>query len=607
MLRLVDAAGERRELLGTASRDEWPAPSWRARGLWLKHSVDTVCAALALVVISPLLLAIAIAVKLTSPGPVFFRQERIGLHGKPFQMLKFRSMRSAAVVAEFEPADGVAPGGLEGEDRRTRLGRWLRASSLDELPQLFNVVLQQMSLIGPRPERPQYVERFCDEVPGYSRRLRMRPGMTGLAQVRGLRGATSLPRRVEADNQYIDSWSLWLDVKVLLLTVRTVLDCLRRSPEDEPPTIELALVGRALPARAAAGRGGASDTIRTFPVALAVEQDREKSPRAVAPLIQVAAELAPPRRVDDNIVPLPTAAHVAGLLTIVIVAHNGRELLRSCLDSLSADEWTGSCEVIVVDNASTDGAVAMVRHDHPWVRVIESGGNVGFARAANIGIRASSGEYILLLNPDTVVPPGALRGCVEELRRRPSIGMLGCKLVRLDGSLDHACKRSFPTPMSALAHMSRLSRLPVASSRFSAYTAAHIDDDDVALVDAVNGAFMLIRAAALEQVGLLDESYWMYGEDLDLCFRFWAARWPVLYWPHQSVVHVKGGIAGRHRAWHTNLAFHRAMWIFFARHQAATYPWAVRSAVWAAIWLKLCVSATRSACARSAQRLRKLR
>jgi len=282
VLRLVEGGVDQRELLGTPTRDEWLGASRRARGLWLKHSFDTVCAALALVLISPLLLAIALVVKLTSRGPVFFRQERVGLRGKPFQMLKFRSMRSPAMVAEFAPPDGVAPGGLEGEDRRTRLGRWLRASSMDELPQLINVVLQQMSLIGPRPERPQYVDRFCDEVPGYGRRLRMRPGMTGLAQVRGLRGATSLPRRVEADNEYIDSWSVWLDVKVLLLTVRTVLGCLRRSAEDEPLTNQLALVGRTQPVRASAGRGGASDTIRTFPVALAVEQDRDTL-RALSP------------------------------------------------------------------------------------------------------------------------------------------------------------------------------------------------------------------------------------------------------------------------------------------------------------------------------------
>jgi hypothetical protein len=287
---------------------------------------------------------------------------------------------------------------------------------------------------------------------------------------------------------------------------------------------------------------------------------------------------------------------------VVIVSYNRCDLLRACLESLEADESRQSREVIVVDNASTDGCVEMVRSEHPWVRVIESGANVGFARAANMGIRIARGEFILLLNPDTVVPASALRHCVEELARRPSVGVLGCKLVRPDGSLDHACKRSFPTPVSALAHMTKLSRL-FAGSSLDAYTADHVDEDEVALVDAVNGAFMLIRAAALDDVGLLDESYWMYGEDLDLCFRFWQANWPVLYWPHETVVHVKGGIAGQHRAWRTNFAFHHAMWLFFRRHQAPSYPAPVRSAVWTAIWLKLGVSATRSITARAAHRL----
>lgn len=291
-----------------------------------------------------------------------------------------------------------------------------------------------------------------------------------------------------------------------------------------------------------------------------------------------------------------------GLLSVVVVSYNGCALLRSCLQSLLQDGDRLSREVTVVDNASTDGAVETVRREYPWVRLIESGGNFGFAHAANIGIRASAGEFILLLNPDTVVPPGALRKCVDELARRPDVGVLGCKLVRPDGTLDHACKRSFPTPVSALAHMTKLSRVS-AGSRFGTYTAPHVGEDDVALVDAVNGAFMLIRAAAIDQVGLLDESYWMYGEDLDWCFRFWAAGWPVLYWPKATVMHVKGGISGRHRSWRTNVAFHRAMWMFFRRHQASNYPSMVRSAVWTAIWLKLGVSAARSAAARSAQRL----
>jgi GT2 family glycosyltransferase len=314
----------------------------------------------------------------------------------------------------------------------------------------------------------------------------------------------------------------------------------------------------------------------------------------------VAQQLAPAWRADRA--EQPSAERSPGLLSVVIVSYNGCNLLRACLQSLEADDTGLSREVIVVDNASSDGCAEMVRDEHPWVRMIGSGDNVGFARAANMGIRSARGEFILLLNPDTVVPPSALRHCVEELARRPSVGVLGCKLVRPDGSLDHACKRSFPTPVSALAHMTKLSRL-FAGSSLDAYTAAHVDEDDVALVDAVNGAFMLIRAAALDDVGLLDEAYWMYGEDLDLCFRFWQANWPVLYWPHETVIHVKGGIAGQHRAWRTNVAFHRAMWLFFRSHQADGYPALVRSAVWTAIWLKLGVSVTRSASARSARRL----
>jgi GT2 family glycosyltransferase len=302
----------------------------------------------------------------------------------------------------------------------------------------------------------------------------------------------------------------------------------------------------------------------------------------------------PPRSADSR--------RVRGFLSVVVVSHNGLRLLEACLQSLASDSDRDRYEVTVVDNASTDGAVEMVRRSHPWVRLIESGSNLGFARAANIGIRDSIGEYLLLLNPDTVVPAGTLGRCVDALAQQADVGMLGCKLVRPDGTLDHACKRSFPTPSSALAHMSKLSRL-MGGSRPGAYTAAHVDEDAAALVDAVNGAFMLVRREALDSVGLLDERYWMYGEDLDWCFRFWAAGWPVLYWPEATVLHVNSGIAGRHRAWRTNLSFHRAMWIFFSCHQAQDYSPLVRWAVWTAIWLKLAVSAMRSATVRSVHRL----
>jgi lipopolysaccharide/colanic/teichoic acid biosynthesis glycosyltransferase len=173
-----------------------------------------------LVALGPLLAACAVAVKLGSRGPVLFHQRRVGLDGDEFDVLKFRSMRlTGDGVPGFLPPDGMAPGGVEGEDRRTAVGAWMRRYCLDELPQLINVVRGEMSLVGPRPERPEFVALFAPRVARYGDRHRVKAGMTGWAQVHGLRGQTSLAERVAFDNYYIRNWSLGLDLKILLLTV----------------------------------------------------------------------------------------------------------------------------------------------------------------------------------------------------------------------------------------------------------------------------------------------------------------------------------------------------------------------------------------------------
>jgi exopolysaccharide biosynthesis polyprenyl glycosylphosphotransferase len=190
----------------------------------VKHAVDRGFAAVALVVLSPLMLAIALMVRLSSRGPILFRQRRVGWDGQEFNLHKFRTMREALPAGgAFEPVEGSAPGGVEGIDRRTRIGRWLRASSADELPQLINVARGEMSLIGPRPERPEYVRQFVEEVPGYINRHRVKCGITGWAQVHGLRGQTSIADRIEWDNYYIRNWSLRLDLKITVLTLVEVL------------------------------------------------------------------------------------------------------------------------------------------------------------------------------------------------------------------------------------------------------------------------------------------------------------------------------------------------------------------------------------------------
>jgi exopolysaccharide biosynthesis polyprenyl glycosylphosphotransferase len=193
----------------------------------VKHSLDRALAAALIVVTAPLMLAVAVAVKLSSPGPVLFRQRRIGQDGREFEMLKFRSMHVSDDESVIDPtmiaALDTGPGGVEGLDRRTRVGSFVRRTSLDELPQLFNVLKGDMSIVGPRPERPIFAEAFGQSIRRYADRHRVKSGITGWAQVHGFTGQTSLGDRVEWDNFYIENWSLWLDFKIALLTVVAVL------------------------------------------------------------------------------------------------------------------------------------------------------------------------------------------------------------------------------------------------------------------------------------------------------------------------------------------------------------------------------------------------
>jgi exopolysaccharide biosynthesis polyprenyl glycosylphosphotransferase len=197
----------------------------------IKYLADRFVAAFLLVLVAPVLLLAALAVGLSMGRPIFFRQRRAGRDGRVFEILKFRSMRPpVGETGAAELAPGTAPGGVEGDDRRTRVGAFLRKTSIDELPQLWNVLRGEMSLVGPRPERPEYVELFSDQIDRYGERHRVKAGITGWAQVHGLRGQTSLADRVEWDNYYIENWSLWLDVKILLLTVLAIV---RPAPQAE--------------------------------------------------------------------------------------------------------------------------------------------------------------------------------------------------------------------------------------------------------------------------------------------------------------------------------------------------------------------------------------
>lgn len=295
-------------------------------------------------------------------------------------------------------------------------------------------------------------------------------------------------------------------------------------------------------------------------------------------------------------------------LAIVIVNYNTSALLRDCLRSVFGSELDMArltpagqlapprlltIDVCVVDNDSPDDSVAMVRREFPQVRVVANTENVGYPAANNQGLRlygfGHDGKspadmlprYALLLNPDTQLPPEALAAMVAFMERTPRAGAAGPRLVRLDGSLDKACRRSFPTPEVSLYHMLYLDRLFPKSSRFARYNLTYQDERETTRVEAIVGAFMLVRGEAIRQAGLLDETFFMYGEDLDWAKRITDAGWEVWYYPQVTVLHVKE--AASRTSLKARREFYRAMNIFYDKHYRAETPfwldWLIRGGV----------------------------
>ncbi|MGC8801804.1 MAG: glycosyltransferase family 2 protein [Chloroflexus aggregans] len=263
-------------------------------------------------------------------------------------------------------------------------------------------------------------------------------------------------------------------------------------------------------------------------------------------------------------------------LAVVILNYNRADLLADCLASIAAAPARCHLSVWVVDNASTDGSATLVRERFAWVHLIESPVNGGFSAGNNLALRQilalpDPPDYILLLNNDTVVPPGALDGLVEYLEQHPAVGAVGPKLLLPDGSLDLACRRSFPTPTVAFYRLFGLSRLFPRSRRFAAYNMTYLDPDVETEVDSVVGACMMVRTTVVREVGLLDEAFFMYGEDLDWAYRIKQYGWKIVYYPGVTVYHYKRAASSR-RPIPSIRAFYNAMRLFHRKHYAATTP-----------------------------------
>jgi N-acetylglucosaminyl-diphospho-decaprenol L-rhamnosyltransferase len=281
-------------------------------------------------------------------------------------------------------------------------------------------------------------------------------------------------------------------------------------------------------------------------------------------------------------------------LAIVIVNYNTRELLRECLHSIARGGSRRTPHIWVVDNASSDGSAAMVRDAFPDVHLIACDANRGYAHANNLALRAiidrhDAPDYTVLLNPDTIVPPGALDALVDALAGQPDAGMVGPRLLLRDGTLDLACRRLFPTPARAFAQLFGLARIFPRDRRFAGYNLTYLDPAITTEVDSVVGACMLVRTAIIREVGLLDEAFFMYGEDLDWAYRFKQYGWRVWYIAHVTIHHHKRA-ASSQRPIPTIRAFHDAMRIFYRKHYAATTPWPMHVLIEAGITLKEWIS-----------------
>ena len=252
-------------------------------------------------------------------------------------------------------------------------------------------------------------------------------------------------------------------------------------------------------------------------------------------------------------------------ISIIIVNYNVRHFLEQCLLSVRKAAEKISCEVVVVDNNSADGSCSMVRTEFPEVKLIINDQNRGFSAACNQGIRHSGGEYILLLNPDTVVEEDTFVKCHEFMKEHPDAGALGVRMIDGSGKLLPESKRALPTPLTAFFKMTGISRLFPKSNYFNRYYLGHIDSFETARADILSGAFMFIRREALDKTGLLDETFFMYGEDIDLSYRFIKEGYTNYYFPEVKIIHYKGE-STRKGDINYILHFYRAMLIFVDKH-----------------------------------------
>lgn len=271
-------------------------------------------------------------------------------------------------------------------------------------------------------------------------------------------------------------------------------------------------------------------------------------------------------------------------VSIIIVNYNSEVYLKKCLDSIIGSKCLLNLEIIVVDNASTDGSVIIIKEKYPFVKVISNDENKGFAFANNQAINLSRGKFIMFLNPDTIVLERSIENMFSFMQKNEDIGIVGPMVVNADDTFQPQCKRGFPTPLSVLSYFLGLHKIFPKSKISGKYLLTYLDKSDVNEVDSVSGACMLVRKHVLQEVGLLDEDYFMFGEDLDLCYRVKQKGWKIYYFPYSKIIHYGGQGGTYSHPFKTTFYFFKSAHIFYKKNLSHKYNFLYSSVIYFGIW-----------------------
>lgn len=277
-------------------------------------------------------------------------------------------------------------------------------------------------------------------------------------------------------------------------------------------------------------------------------------------------------------------------LSIVIVNYRTYDLTKQTIESVIRKDHPFSYQIYLVDNASQDGSLEKLKEDfkeeseNGLIKFMANTRNSGFAHANNLALQESNSRYVLLLNSDTVILNNCLSKCIAYLEKDENIGALGCKVLLPDGSLDKACRRSFPTFSVSFYRMTGLSSLFPKSKHFGKYNLTFLDENQTYEVDCLMGACMMVRSETVQEVGLLDEEFFMYGEDIDWCYRIKSGGWKVVYYSDAEIIHYKGGSNNNQMKSKLIHEFYRAMHLFYNKHYRDNYPLIITGITYMGIW-----------------------